>query len=180
MAQKVKVQCCYWGPVWSEKVGWWISNRSGWLLELLTELKMSIYCPQGSGTLCQQLTIQHILHILHYLALSCTILYHFAPSCTILLHPVPSCTILNHFVPSCTILHHLAPSCTILHHLVPSCTMLHHVAPYCTMLHHVAYMQKAGDSWDISPQIFLDFLQNFRLRTRNQYCTQAIAWGSTI
>ena len=28
-----------------------------------------------------------------------------------------------------------------------------------------AYMQKAGDSWDISPQIFLDFPQNFRLRT---------------
>ena len=42
------------------------------------------------------------------------------------------------------------------------------------------YMQKAGDTWDISPQIFLDFPQNFRLRTRNQYCTQAIAWGSTI
>ena len=38
-----------------------------------------------------------------------------------------------------------------------------------------AYMQKAGDSWDISPQIFLDFPQNFRLRTRSQYCTQAIA-----
>ena len=37
------------------------------------------------------------------------------------------------------------------------------------------YMQKAGDSWDISPQIFLDFPQNFRLRTQNQYCTQAIA-----
>ena len=28
-----------------------------------------------------------------------------------------------------------------------------------------AYMQKAGDSWDISPQFFLDFPQNFRLRT---------------
>ena len=39
----------------------------------------------------------------------------------------------------------------------------------------IAYMQKAGDSWDISPQFFLDFPQNFRLRTRNQYCTQAIA-----
>ena len=38
-----------------------------------------------------------------------------------------------------------------------------------------AYMQKAGDTGDISPQIFLDFPQNFRLRTRNQYCTQAIA-----
>ena len=37
MAQKVKVQCR--GPVWSEKLGvGWISNRSGWLLELLTEL----------------------------------------------------------------------------------------------------------------------------------------------
>ena len=41
VAQKVKVQC--WGPVWSEKVGWWwcwcwVSSRSGWLLELLTEL----------------------------------------------------------------------------------------------------------------------------------------------
>ena len=42
------------------------------------------------------------------------------------------------------------------------------------------YMQKAGDCGDISPQIFLDFPQNFGLRTRNQYCTQAIAWGSTI
>ena len=41
VAQKVKVQCCYimaemlnlkkWG-------GCWVSNRSGWLLELLTEL----------------------------------------------------------------------------------------------------------------------------------------------
>ena len=40
MAQKVKVQC--WGPVWYlKKWGcwcWWVSSRSGWLLELLTEL----------------------------------------------------------------------------------------------------------------------------------------------
>ena len=44
----------------------------------------------------------------------------------------------------------------------------------------ITYMQKAGDTWDISPPFFFDFPQNFRLRTRNQYCTQAIAWGSTI
>ena len=25
----------------------------GWQLELLTELKMALYCPLGSGTLCQ-------------------------------------------------------------------------------------------------------------------------------
>ena len=37
------------------------------------------------------------------------------------------------------------------------------------------YMQKAGDTGDISPPIFLDFSPNFRLKTRNQYCTQAIA-----
>merc|ERR1711994_830658 len=50
VAQKVKVQCCYimakmlnlkkWG-------GCWVSNRSGWLLELLTELKMAIILPTG-------------------------------------------------------------------------------------------------------------------------------------
>ena len=48
----------------------WVSSRSGWLLELLTELKIAMYCPQGSGTLRQQLTILHsvqILHILHIL-----------------------------------------------------------------------------------------------------------------
>ena len=40
MAQKVKVQC--WGPVCYWKSGWWwISNRSGWLLKLLTELIMT-------------------------------------------------------------------------------------------------------------------------------------------
>ena len=41
VAQKVEVQC--WWPVWSEKVGWWwwcwVTNRLGWLLELLTELR---------------------------------------------------------------------------------------------------------------------------------------------
>ena len=42
VAQKVKVLCCYWGPMWSEKVGWWVSSRSGWLLELLMELKMAM------------------------------------------------------------------------------------------------------------------------------------------
>ena len=30
-------------------------------------IKIAIYCPQGSGTLRQQLTILHILHILHIL-----------------------------------------------------------------------------------------------------------------
>ena len=62
-----------------------------------------------------------------------------------------------------------------------------HIAPLSNPLNlppkaglTIPYMQKAGDSWDISPQFFLYFPQNFRLRTRNQYCTQAIAWGSTI
>ena len=51
----------------------------------------------------------------------------------------------------------------------------HHHHHHQHQHHHHPYMQKAGDSCDISPQFFLDFPQNFRLRTRNQYCTQAIA-----
>ena len=27
------------GVIWKSGVGWWVTNRSGWLLELLTELK---------------------------------------------------------------------------------------------------------------------------------------------
>ena len=45
---------------------------------LIRTTKIAIYCPQGSGTLRQQLTI------LHYFALSCTILHYLALSCTIL------------------------------------------------------------------------------------------------
>ena len=53
VAQKVKVQCCYImaDMLNLKKVGWWcwVSSRSGWLLELLTELKkkeanMDIWC----------------------------------------------------------------------------------------------------------------------------------------
>ena len=50
VAQKVKVQCCYimaemlnlkkWG-------GCWVSNRLGWLLELLTELKSTEFLLSG-------------------------------------------------------------------------------------------------------------------------------------
>ena len=47
----------------------------------------------------------------------------------------------------------------------------------CLVSYFYTYMQKAGDCGDCG---ILDFPQNFRLRMRNQYCTQAIAWGSTI
>merc|ERR1712020_42914 len=64
--------------------------------------KWPLYCPQGSGTLRQQLLM------MHGIALYCIVLHGIAWYCTIL--------------------HHLAPSCTILH-VEPCCTMLHHVAP---------------------------------------------------
>ena len=51
--------------------------------------KIAIYCPQGSGTLRQQLTIRH------YYTLSCTILQNLALSCTILHYLALSCTILH-------------------------------------------------------------------------------------
>ena len=32
---------------WGGVGWWWVSSRSGWLLELLTELKMAIILPKG-------------------------------------------------------------------------------------------------------------------------------------
>ena len=84
VAQKVKVQFLYNGRyAKSEKVGcWWVSSRPGWLLELLMELKIAIYCPQGSGTLCQQLLSMHgiaLYHmVLHGIACYCIILHGIA------------------------------------------------------------------------------------------------------
>ena len=37
VAQKVKVQCYIMADMLNLKIGCWISSRSGWLLELLTE-----------------------------------------------------------------------------------------------------------------------------------------------
>ena len=40
VAQKVKVQCCYiMADMLNLKKWGWVTNRSGWLLELMTELK---------------------------------------------------------------------------------------------------------------------------------------------
>ena len=50
--------------------------------------KMALYCPQGSGTLRQQLLIMHVIAwyciVLHHIAWYCTILHFLALSCTIL------------------------------------------------------------------------------------------------
>ena len=60
VAQKVKVQCCYiMADMLNLKKWGWVSSRSGWLLELLTELKMAMYCQQGSGLLRQQLLMMY-------------------------------------------------------------------------------------------------------------------------
>ena len=133
----------------SEKVGGCcITNRSGWLLELLTELKIAIYCPQGSCTLRQQLTILHYLAlsctISHFLELSCTILHYLALTCTILHHVAPCCIMLHHDAPCCTMLHHDAPYCTTLHHLAQSCTILHPVASCCTCLLYTSPSPRDG------------------------------------
>ena len=121
----------------SQEISMWrvISKIIGEKDLKLSTQKIAKFCPQGSGTLRQHLTILPILHYLawfytnlQYLALSCTILHYFAPSCT-MLHHVASCyTKLNHAAPCCTMLNHVKPCCTILHHLAPSCTILHHLA----------------------------------------------------
>ena len=73
MAQKVQVQ--YRGPVWSEKKGGWlISSRSGWLLELLTELTSVQKVAQlivGRKMICDRLWIFLLPQLSEILWLSC-------------------------------------------------------------------------------------------------------------
>ena len=107
--------------------GWCITDRSGWLLEHLTELKMSSYCPQGSGTLRQQLFMIHCiawycmvagyLIILHGIAWYCMVLHGIAWYCMVLLGIALSCIVLHYNALYCNILHYLEQSFTILHSL---------------------------------------------------------------
>merc|ERR1711928_26230 len=103
-----------------------ITNRSGWLLELLTELKMAIILPTwqwyapsaviNDEWYCMVLTgISLYGMVLHGIAWYCMILHYLALPCTILHYLALSCTILHYLALSCTILHNLALSCTILH-----------------------------------------------------------------
>merc|ERR1711952_76317 len=74
-------------------------------------IKWPLYCPQGSGTLRQQLLmIAWYCMVLHGIAWYCMVFHGFAWYCMILHGIALYCTILYHLAPSCTILHHLAPS----------------------------------------------------------------------
>ena len=86
---------------------WWVTNRSVWLLELLTELKMAIYCPQGSGTLRQQLLMMY--GIAWY------------------------CMVLRCIAWYCMVLHGNAWYCMALHGIAWYCMVLNYLAVYCTI-----------------------------------------------
>ena len=73
--------------------------------EALREVKMAIYCPQGSGTLRQQLLI------MHGIALYCIVLHGIAWYCMVL-HD----------------LHGIAWYCMVLHGIAWYCIVLHGIA----------------------------------------------------
>ena len=108
----------------------------------LQHKKWPLYCPQGSGTLRQQLLIMHGMAwyriVLHSIAWYCMVLHCIAWYCMALSFLALSCTILHYLALSCTILHYLALSCTILQYLALTCTILHYLALSFTILHYLA------------------------------------------
>ena len=106
--------------------------------------KLPLYCPQGSGTLRQQLLLMHGIAwyciVLHSIAWYCIVLHGIACYCMVLHDIAWYCMVLNGIELFCTILHHLAPYCNMLHHVAPSYTILHYLALSCTFLHYLAVM----------------------------------------
>ena len=75
--------------------------------------KMAIYCPQGSGTLRQQLLSMH------------------GNACY--------CMVLHGIALYCIVLHGIAWYCMVLHGIAWYCRVLHGIAWYCMVLHGFAW-----------------------------------------
>ena len=84
--------------------------------------KMALYCPQGSGTLRQQLLS------MHGIAWYCMVLHGIAWYCMVL-HGIAW---------YCMILHGIAWYCMVLHGIALYCMVLHGVAWWCMVLHCIA------------------------------------------
>ena len=86
-------------------------------------IKMAIYCPQGSGTLHQQLLSMHGIAwyciVLHDIALYCMILHGIALYCMVL--------------------HDIAWYCIVLHGIAWYCMVLHGIEFHCKVLHCIAW-----------------------------------------
>ena len=74
--------------------------------------KWPLYCPQGSGTLRQQLLM------MHGIALYCMVMHGIALYCMVL--------------------HGIALHCIVLHCIAWYCMVLHGIAWYCMVLHRIA------------------------------------------
>ena len=86
-----------------------ITNRSGWLLELLTELKMAIILPIGQW---------------------------YAPSAVI--NDAWYCIVLHSIAWYCMVLHGIALYCRVFHGIAFYYMVLHGIAWYCMVLHCIA------------------------------------------
>merc|ERR1712214_113918 len=92
-----------------KKWGWcWVTCRSGWLLELLTELKMAIILPTGQW---------------------------YAPSAVI--SDAWYCMVFHGIALYCIVLHDIAWYCMVLHGIEWYCIILHGIAWYCMVLHGI-------------------------------------------
>merc|ERR1711978_79756 len=123
MIMMILIMRAVWGTCHLNGLAWecdlkkWVlvltSSWSGWLLELLTELKMAIYCPQGSGTLRQQLLMMHGIGW-YWMVLDGIGWY-------------------------CTVLHGIARYRMVLHGIAWYLMVLNGIAWYCMVLHGIAW-----------------------------------------
>merc|ERR1712240_408415 len=93
----------------------WVSSRSGWLLELLTELKMAIILPIGQW---------YAPSAVIYDAWYCMVLHGIALYCIVLQGVAWYCMVLNVIAWFCMVLHDIAWYCMVWH-------CLHGIALYC-------------------------------------------------
>ena len=88
-----------------------------------TSKKWPFYCPQGSGTLRQQLSIMHGI-AWYSMGLHCMVCF---------------CMELHGFAWYCMVLHHLALCCTMLHHVAPEYARVCHSMPeYAKVVHKLS------------------------------------------
>ena len=92
-------------------------------------IKMALYCPQGSGTLPQQLSMMH--GIVWY----CMVLHGIVWYCMVLCGIAWYCMVLHCFAWYCMELHGIAWYCMELHGIAWYCMVLHYLALSCTILH---------------------------------------------
>merc|ERR1711952_212904 len=108
-----------------ESLGWWwISSRLGWLLELLTELKIAIILPTGQWYAPSAVHSVILCYTLLYSASHCSTLLYSALHCATMLYSALICSTLLYSALLCSNLLYSALLCSTLLYSALLCSTL--------------------------------------------------------